>query len=562
MHVDRVLHHVHINSFATAPDNNWLTLFFYHKRKRLSGLRGAIMELQGSASSDDKHGSAYLEPIKTLRNAVLGSFENRWIWAVATACLLLLQASLVIIHEPWADEWQALQIAMLSPDFAALLENLRYEGHPPLWYAILRFIGIFAHPLSVLMIAQLVIALSTQALILTRMPLPKWQRLCIALSYFLLIEYGTVSRSYSLGALVLIAFFLVRSPLLRWAAVILLPMVDFQFGLLSIVAMAILWRDSEFSVTGLGLWVMSSLFAAWTVLPAPDMIAAQYPPAGLNGLLRTFSLLSSQLIPLHVFPGRVDWGLPWPGSLGVIMGVIFIWMGDLILRRQRFHQMIFHAFLWVSVIFSSTVYAFGIRHFTLVPILLILLVAADRRQPAMQHLLFKVWIAIAAAAGIFGAYISFVMPFDVSDRAAAFIKARGLEKEVWVGWPDFTSTGLSSRLQSEMGSMKKDCSQAFNRWNSDHRFAGAESMAAAFDQFADKYGNFYISSTMKLDDVGSHIKMRQIAYFPAGYSHYYAHLYHVAYDRPSTGQFLKPCVPTRLPISEWADPKFRYGWRF
>lgn len=520
------------------------------------------MKFETLACSDAVRATAHDVFVRRVKQLASQVSVNTHVWAGAILCVLMLQASLVIIHEPWADEWQALQIALLSPDIGALLENLRYEGHPPLWYFLLRFIGIFAHPLSVLMIAQLAIALSIQALVLLCLSLPKWQRLCVALSYFLLIEYGTLSRSHSLGTLVLIAFFVVRHAPLRWTAIAILPMIDFQFGLLSVAAIAIMWRAGSRSSAGLACWLASALLAAWSVLPAADMIAAQYPSEGITAFVRAISLLSSQLLPFHVFLGRIDWGFPWPGALGFIMGILFIWMGDLILRHNCFHRIIFHGFVWSCIMFSSFIYAFGVRHLTLAPILLILLVSTGSQSTRGQRVLFKIWIASAAGLGIFGAGISFAMPFDVSDKAAAFIKARGLERENWVAWPDFTGTGLASRLQLELGSIKKDCTQAFNRWNADHRFDGAESMAAAFEGFADKHGSFYVSTPFRLNDVGAHIPMREIAFFPAGYNHYEIWLYQVAYDRKKSANIMRRCKPLRLPISAWADPDFRYGFRF
>jgi hypothetical protein len=518
------------------------------------------MEYRIAASPDARPRSALGAGLSQVRNLWCRIIDNEGIWAFAVAAALLLQASLVVIHEPWVDEWQALQIALLSPDFTSLLENLRYEGHPPLWYLILRFTALFAHPLSVLMIVQLAIALSTQALVLLLMPLPRMQRLCIALGYFLLIEYGTISRSHSLGVLILIAFFVFQNRTFRWSLVALMPMVDFQFGLLSIIAISLLWRDGDRSPVGMTYWLISALLATWAIIPAPDMIQAQQPHEGLMGVLPTLSLLSSQLIPLHVFPGKIDWGLPWPGALGVVMGILFIWMADTILRYDRFHRVVFHGFMWACFIFSTFIYPFGVRHFTLVPLLLILLVSVRRQNEAIPHPIFKVWIATVAAAGLFGAAISFIMPFDVSDKAAAIIKEQRLEKEIWVAWPDFTGSGLVSRLQTEVGSVKKDCTQAFNRWDIDHRFNSAKPMAEAFNHFADQYGSFYVSSAMDLDVVGKYIPMRRVAFIPAGYNHYELHLYHVAYNRPPTGMTPPSCGPKRLPVSAWADPAFRQGW--
>jgi hypothetical protein len=169
------------------------------------------------------------------------------VWRTAVVLLMALQAILVVTHHAWLDEWQALQIAVQSPTLGDLLQNLRYEGHPPLWYLILRAIGTVIPYLWVLAVAQLGIAGATQALILFRAPLGRLERLLIGSSYFILFEFGTLSRSLGLGALLTVAFFAARSPRAAWGAVILLPMVDFQFGLVSLCLIALLLKDGRWS---------------------------------------------------------------------------------------------------------------------------------------------------------------------------------------------------------------------------------------------------------------------------------------------------------------------------
>ena len=58
-------------------------------------------------------------------------------WPATVAAVLVLQAVLVLLHRPYADEWQAVFIAVQTPSLASLLENLRYETHPPGWYLFL-----------------------------------------------------------------------------------------------------------------------------------------------------------------------------------------------------------------------------------------------------------------------------------------------------------------------------------------------------------------------------------------------------------------------------------------
>ena len=95
---------------------------------------------------------------------IIGSIEG-WLdrprnWIACALAVLILQTALVLTHQPWLDEWQALQISLQSPTITALLENLRYEGHPPLWYLILRAAGGVISPYWVLTVVQLPVALA------------------------------------------------------------------------------------------------------------------------------------------------------------------------------------------------------------------------------------------------------------------------------------------------------------------------------------------------------------------------------------------------------------------
>lgn len=100
---------------------------------------------------------------------------NTWLqgpvqWFGLCLALMAIQAALALSHVGWQDEWQAMLISVQSPDLAALLENLRYEGHPPLWYLLLRGVALFVPLQWVLAVTQTAIVLAMQALILWKSP--------------------------------------------------------------------------------------------------------------------------------------------------------------------------------------------------------------------------------------------------------------------------------------------------------------------------------------------------------------------------------------------------------
>jgi hypothetical protein len=229
-------------------------------------------------------------------------------WTAGVCAVLLLQAVLILTHEPFVDEWQALQIAVQSPDLASLLGNLRYEGHPALWYLGLRGLGAIVGAQWALPAANLILALTTQCLIVFRAPFPRWLRLAVALSEPILFEYGTVFRSYALG--VALTFWLLAawdSKRAVWLPLILLPAVESFFGIFSLAFLAYRFVEKRLWWPGVAAWALVSALSAWTVIPAADFVpvypAAPSPFAGAVLLLQQFSIVA--------VPWQWDGGPEW-----------------------------------------------------------------------------------------------------------------------------------------------------------------------------------------------------------------------------------------------------------
>lgn len=109
-------------------------------------------------------------------------------------------------HEMWQDEMQAWMIAKDSSSISNLLENLKYEGHPALWYVCLYFISRFTHNPCAMQVFHLVIATVTVYIIVEFAPFDKLQKTLLTFSYFPFYEYNIISRSYGLGLLLTFGF--------------------------------------------------------------------------------------------------------------------------------------------------------------------------------------------------------------------------------------------------------------------------------------------------------------------------------------------------------------------
>ncbi|TDW96606.1 hypothetical protein [Dinghuibacter silviterrae] len=123
---------------------------------------------------------------------------------LAGILFVALLAYTITHHELWGDEIHSWNIVKASSSLAALFHNMRYEGHPPLWYLLLYPLTRLTHDPRAMQPLQFVIACAAMGLLLFRSPLPLFARLLAPFGYFLLYEYGAFSRNYAIG--VLLAF--------------------------------------------------------------------------------------------------------------------------------------------------------------------------------------------------------------------------------------------------------------------------------------------------------------------------------------------------------------------
>lgn len=78
-----------------------------------------------------------------MRKSVVQKRVNESAWPVLAFFALGLIT--LLRHEMWCDEFQGWLIARNSHSLANLFVNLKYEGHPALWYLILYVITRFTH---------------------------------------------------------------------------------------------------------------------------------------------------------------------------------------------------------------------------------------------------------------------------------------------------------------------------------------------------------------------------------------------------------------------------------
>jgi hypothetical protein len=211
--------------------------------------------------------------------------RHHWVLLGAYVALIFL---LSVYHELWRDEVRALSVAIDAPSWAAMLSDLRHEGHPSLWYVVLRAGYALTGSNLVLPAAAMVIAALAAYLILRYAPFPLWLRALAVFGAFLGYELSVVARNYGIGVLLMVGACILflhreRHPVLLALVLALLANTSVHATIaaaimLGVWACDLLDDDRRAALTslsglaGVAIVVAGIALAYVTARPAPDMV--------------------------------------------------------------------------------------------------------------------------------------------------------------------------------------------------------------------------------------------------------------------------------------------------
>lgn len=119
---------------------------------------------------------------------------------------LALASYLAAAHVMWRDEVRALSFALSGDNVPAMLGNIHGEGHPALWYLILRGAHALMPVPQAMAVAAFAIGAAAALLFAMRAPFG-WPIIALALfGRFALYEYTVMARNYGISMLILFAF--------------------------------------------------------------------------------------------------------------------------------------------------------------------------------------------------------------------------------------------------------------------------------------------------------------------------------------------------------------------
>ena len=111
----------------------------------------------------------------------------------------------ILNHAMWRDELNGWLIARDSKFPLEFIQNIKYEGHPLLWYLCLYLLNQLTSNPVAMQIFHLLLATGSIYIFLKFSPFNQRQKLLFCFGYLPLYEYLLISRNYAIGILLVFA---------------------------------------------------------------------------------------------------------------------------------------------------------------------------------------------------------------------------------------------------------------------------------------------------------------------------------------------------------------------
>ncbi len=132
--------------------------------------------------------------------------QNKYIEIILIIIFAIITLIGTLNHAMWRDELNGWLIARDSYSFSNFFENIKYEGHPLLWYLCLWVLNqITANPLA-MQVFHWLISVANLCLFIRFSPFTLSQKILFSFGYLPLYEYSLISRNYAPGVLSIFLF--------------------------------------------------------------------------------------------------------------------------------------------------------------------------------------------------------------------------------------------------------------------------------------------------------------------------------------------------------------------
>lgn len=409
----------------------------------------------------------------------------------------------------WRDEVRALSLALQGDNFIDMLRQMHGEGHPALWYILLRAGYVVVGSPVVLKILALTIAAAAAYLLVFRLKLPPSIMLLSLCSSFSIFDYAAMSRNYGISMLVVFLIVLswekaTRHGLLLGLLFALLANTNVHSvvlvgGFLAYWFFDLILARPKSSVTGYRALATAAAIAAVGIVLCFLTVYPTFNDTGQNDLAgKSFALLALGALaaPSSHFMGFYPDSIlglivAYPLAYGIFATLMSVLVyGSLLALANRPPAMIAAALvlLGLSLLFTL-VYPGGYRHQALWLVFMIAITATAhvQREKAgvtgvtnaggivkLGRLCFLILLALQVVSGLEKFNRAFVaeIPLSRSKDFGAFIQSRpDLKDAIIMADPDYLVEALPYYISNRTYLMREERFGAIVRYTRNARLS-------------------------------------------------------------------------------------------
>ncbi len=300
------------------------------------------------------------------------------------AAWLAVVVALSADHVIWRDEMRALSFAIQGDGIVAMIRHLHGEGHPAIWYLLLRGAYALVGDTVVLKLVAIAVAAAAAALLVLRSPFSPWLVALLLAGKFMLFEFAVMARNYGISMLLMFVI-AVAYPRCRERGFVLgtllFLLANTNAGATLLVAAFLLfWFLETLFAEGLRWtprWRVFAGNAALAVLGVAVCAAQVYPPVNDAAAVRLEAVTPLRLAVAVVRPAAVfarsfidgpwtDFGgvvadMPYRDALKWLVSLLMFGSAFGLVRRPAALVAVLFALL-ANALFFTLVYPGQYRH--------------------------------------------------------------------------------------------------------------------------------------------------------------------------------------------------------
>jgi hypothetical protein len=393
----------------------------------------------------------------------------------------------ILNHAMWRDELNPWLVARDSHSLIELFYNIKYEGHPGLWYICLYVLNHFTQNPVAMQVTHLILAAGFVYVFLQFSPFTRLQKFLFSFGYLPFYEYLVISRNYAIGVLILFAFcalyntrhksYLILSLLLfllansnaycLFISVALGLALIVEYSLQKKLAIAILASRTNI-ICSLIVFVVGILISLAQLIPPNDSTLQ----GGLSGWTLHFDIQHLAKAIIRIWNSYIVILIPGKSILEIVIFALlalglFVFASTVLIRQPvAFFLYIFGTLEIIS--FTYVKFLGSARHYGHLYILLIVSLWIASYYPKSNLLLKPIAMKPRSFQQFSRDWLKFVekyktafilvilstqfaaVPYSASRAAANYIQSQKLEQMFMVGSRDATVSPLCGFLNRKI----------------------------------------------------------------------------------------------------------------